>query len=222
MADDRLDREAQAAGGTGGAPPVLKASNRWITDGVPPDNSKIVIRDPRGRFRKGTVAHPAGRYQKGKSGNPKGRPKGRFRSGTRAAAALLDAQAEALMAKAIELALGGDRVTVRFCLGRVLGVRRGQPVELDMPAVAEPGDLAAAVTAIVAALADGRVTPDEALSLSQMLDGFPRVLAAGGADPTMGEGALEAAREEFTMRVERLRRGLERKGGGAAAVLPEL
>src|SRR6185312_14550202 len=113
-------------------------------------------RDGRGRFRRGVC------------GNPKGRPRTRARAGARAAAALLDAQAEALMGKAIELALGGDPVAVRFCLGRVLGVRRGQPVELDMPGVAEPGDLAAAVTAIVAALADGRVTPDEALSLSQM------------------------------------------------------
>lgn len=73
---------------------------------------------------------PDGKSRKGYSGNPAGRPKGSFRAGTRAAARLLDAQAEALAQKAIEMALDGDPVAVRFCLGRILGVRRGQPVEL--------------------------------------------------------------------------------------------
>jgi hypothetical protein len=67
---------------------------------------------------------------------------------------------------------------VRFCLGRILCVRRGQPVELDLTAIAESRDLPGAVAAVTAALAEGRITPDEALSLSQMLDGFPRVFAA--------------------------------------------
>ncbi len=96
-----------------------------------------------------------GKFRQGYSGNPEGRPPrtktGSFRAGTRAAALLLDAQAEALAQKAIEMALDGDPVAVRFCLGRILGVRRGQPVELDLPAVSEPGDLAGAVGAIIAA-----------------------------------------------------------------------
>ena len=130
-------------------------------------------RDERGRFRRGIC------------GNPAGRPRTRFRSGMRAAALLLDEQAEALTQKAIELALAGDPVAVRFCLGRILGARRGQPLvatgRLALPAVAAAGDLAAAVTAITTALGEGRLTPDEALACAQMLDGFPRVLAAASA-----------------------------------------
>jgi len=146
-----------------------------------------------------------GKFRQGYSGNPVGRPKGSFRAGTRAAALLLDAQAEALAQKAIEMALDGDPVAVRFCLGRILGVRRGQPVELDLPAVSEPGDLAGAVGAIIAAVAEGAITPDEALALSQMLDGFPRIMSAGQAEPGWDmEAAAEDAREELAKWLSRL------------------
>jgi hypothetical protein len=92
------------------------------------------------------------------------------------------------------MAFAGDAVAVRFCLGRLLGVRRGQPVELDLTAVAEVRDLPGAIAAVTAALADGRITPDEALALSQMLDGLPRIFAAvpppkQEVDPAQGQAA---------------------------------
>ena len=151
---------------TGGPPPVPDADNRRISGGAPPDNDAMIARDGIGRFASGASGNPARRFQPGQSGNPNGRPKGAYRAGTRAAALLLDAEAERLAHKAIEMAMAGDAVAVRFCLGRLLGVRRGQPVELDLTAVATPGDLAGAIGAITAAVADGRITPDEALSLS--------------------------------------------------------
>jgi microcystin degradation protein MlrC len=153
-------------------------------------------RDERGRFRRGIC------------GNPSGRPRTRFRSGMRAAALLLDEQAEALMQKAIELALAGDPVAVRFCLGRILGARRGQPLvatgRLALPAVAVAGDLAAAVTAITTALGEGRLTPDEALACAQMLDGFPRVLAAASAAAAPEAGGDEDARTILMRMIDRL------------------
>jgi hypothetical protein len=158
-----------------------------------------------------------GSFRKGQSGNPAGRPKGRYRAGTRAAALLLDAQAEALAQKAIELALGGDPVAVRFCLGRLLGVRRGQPVELDLPAVAGPGDLTGAVTAITAALAEGRLTPDEALACAQMLDGFPRALAAGLAGTGPDDRDAEDPREVLKRELDRLAEALDRGEFGTVA-----
>jgi hypothetical protein len=146
-----------------------------------------------------------GRFIKGVSGNPAGRPRGsvRFRAGTRAAAALLDAQAEALTEKLVEMALAGDPVAVRFCLARLLGTRRGQPVEIDLPPVAAPADLAGAVTAVAAAIAEGSLTPEEGMQLSRMLAGFPRALAAG-AGAQEEELTAEDAREELALWLSRL------------------
>ena len=165
----------------------------------------MIARDGIGRFASGASGNPARRFQPGRSGNPKGRPKGAYRAGTRAAALLLDAEAERLAHKAIEMAMAGDAVAVRFCLGRLLGVRRGQPVELDLTAVATPGDLPGAVGAITAAVADGRITPDEALSLSQMLDGFPRVFAAvPPPKPEVDPAQAQAARHRLIDALDRL------------------
>jgi hypothetical protein len=190
---------------TGGPPSVIKPDNRWVTDGAPSDKNAIITRNDRGQFQAGTVANPGGLFQPGRSGNPAGRPKGSFRAGARAAAALLDRHAEAFAAKAAELALDGDAVMVRFGLARTVGTRRGQPVELDLTAVAEVRDLPGAVAAVTAAVADGRITPDEALSLSQMLDGFPRVFAAvPPPKPEVDPAQAQAARHRLIDALDRL------------------
>ena len=167
---DLLDKEPQITGETGGEPPVI---------------DEAAGRGSRGRFAKGASGNPQGRYRKGQSGNPAGRPRGsgKFREGTRAAAALLDTHAEFIAQQAIELVRAGDPVAVRFCLGRIVGVRRGQPVELDgafaLPEIARQSDLVAAMNRIAAAAMQGAITPDEALALSRMVDSFNRSLERG-------------------------------------------
>lgn len=133
---------------------------------------------------------------------------------------LLDEQAEALAHKAIEMALAGDPVAVRFCLGRLIGSRRGMPLVLDdaadFPSVSGPGDLAAAVAAVTSALAEGRITPEEALDLSQMLDGLPPLFDAARAVPLPEDEARagEEARAELLRRLERFAAGLGEDAGG--------
>ena len=101
---------------------------------------------------------------------------------TRAAALLLDGEAEALTRKAVELALAGDPAALRLCLDRILGVRRGRPVELAgalaLPPLATARDLAGAIGSIAAAATQGMITPDEAVALSQMVESFTRTLDA--------------------------------------------
>jgi hypothetical protein len=131
---------------------------------------------------------------------------------------LLDGSAEELMATLIEAGLAGDMVSARFCAGRSLGTRRGQPVMLDddlgFPEVSGPGDLGAVVAAITRSLAEGRVTPEEALDLSQMIDGFPRVLAAAAAEPLAEEG--DDPLEELERRLTRLAARLKEDEAAAA------
>ena len=126
----------------------------------------------------GEARDGGGRFRKGRSGNPNGRPRGGVNSATRAAARLLDGEAEALTRKAVELALAGDPAALRLCLDRIVGVRRGRPVELALPPIANIADLAAAMASVAAAAAQGAITPDEAVALSQMVETFTRTLDA--------------------------------------------
>jgi len=210
--------ETPAFSETGGeVPPVNDPVNRRITGGPPPDNGVAPTQETRGRFAPGNAAGAATQFRRGRSGNPKGRPRrdGGPPPGTLAAARLIEAQAETLAQKAVEMALGGDPVAVRFCLGRLLGARRGLPVELALKPVARPRDLAAAVAAVTAAFAAGRITPDEALSLSRMLDGLPRILAAvprRPGDHDGGDGG-EDPRERIIRKLDRLARAMRNLDG---------
>ncbi|MBV9552406.1 MAG: hypothetical protein JO032_06390 [Alphaproteobacteria bacterium] len=143
-------------------------------------------------------------------------------SGSRAAAALLDAGAEGLAQRAIEQAFAGDPVAVRFCLGRVLGARRGQPVVFDVPAVGAPDDVAAAAAAVVAALGAGRLTPDEARAVARLLEGLPRLLAAGGRGSAPAEDPREALKRALARLADREQFWISREAdSGAPAAQPQ-
>ena len=78
----------------------------------------------------------------------------------------------------ISAALKGDPAALRLCLERIIGARRGRPAPLELPAVASVADLTAAMTAVVAAAAEGSITPDEAFALSQTVESFTRTFEA--------------------------------------------
>jgi len=123
-----------------------------------------------------------GRWQKGVSGNPAGRPLGSRNRATLMAQALLDASFAILTGKAIERAVADDGVTLRFCLARILAPRRTPPVELDLPPLDTQRDLALAIAAIGKAVAEGEITPAEALDLARMVDTAIRAVAARDAE----------------------------------------
>src|SRR4051794_10477502 len=83
----------------------------------------------------------AGRFQKGTSGNLNGRPKGGRNTATMAAKALFDGKGEALTGKCIERALGGNRVSMRFCLKRLSPPRRDRPVSFALPPITSVRDV---------------------------------------------------------------------------------
>ena len=63
----------------------------------------------------------------------KGRPAGSRNKATIALEALLDGEGEAMMRKAIELALGGSETALRLCLERLIPPRRERLVRLRLP-----------------------------------------------------------------------------------------
>ena len=109
-------------------------------------------------------------FQKGQSGNPQGRPRGSRNRSTLAAEALLDGEAEVLIRKVIESAKDGDRSALRLCFERLLPVRRSRPVLFDLPDTSTPEGILAAHDAVLAAVATGEVTPEEAQIICGLID----------------------------------------------------
>ncbi|MCA0943382.1 DUF5681 domain-containing protein [Salipiger pacificus] len=109
------------------------------------------------------------------AGNP-GKPRGSRHKITRAVADLLDGEAEAITRKAVELALEGDATALRLCLERIAPARKDAPVTFELPAMNSASEAAGAAAAVLAAVADGQLTPAEAASVMGLVDSYRRTL----------------------------------------------
>lgn len=119
-----------------------------------------------------------GRWAKGASGNPAGRPLGSRNSGSQLCDDVLEQNAEAMTAVAVQLALQGDTVALRLCLERVIPKRRHRPLQLNWPPIHTLEDVSSATTATLAALAEGHLEIDQATALIGILDGKRRAIEA--------------------------------------------
>ena len=135
---------------------------------------------------------PGRPFQPGQSGNPGGRPVGSKNTTTLAVEALLDGEAEAITRRAINAAMAGDMTAIKLVLDRVAPARKSRPIHIDLPDVSNACGVAEAQAAVVAAVAGGQITPDEATALSGLLEARRK--------------ALET--EELETRIRRLEQGL--------------
>lgn len=108
-----------------------------------------------------------------KAGN-RGKPRGARHKVTQAVEALLDGEAPALTRKAIELALAGDRATLKLCLDRIAPVRKGRTIKLDVPPLTDSEDAKSAWATLFDAVTSGEVTPEEAAGLAALIEGWQR------------------------------------------------
>src|SRR5216683_6912388 len=106
-----------------------------------------------------------GRFQPGQSGNPAGKKPGTRNRATVLREALDEGEDIAAARIVIDKALAGDAVAARFVVDRLMPRPRGREIEIDLPDVASAGDLVKAYDATVQAMADGEITPDEALTV---------------------------------------------------------
>ena len=83
-------------------------------------------------------------------------------------------------------------VAMRLCLDRICPPRRDRPVTFSLPKIETAADAKAAAAAILQAVADGELTPDEAAGLSKLLADFTRVVEV--ADLERRLEVLEQAR----------------------------
>jgi hypothetical protein len=116
-------------------------------------------------------------FQKGESGNPAGRPRGSRNRTTILMQSLLEANAEAIARKAIDLATGGDLTAIRICFDRLVPARKHEPVDFDLPRLDTAADTVTAASTIVAAVAAGELAPSEAADIAKAVEIHVRALA---------------------------------------------
>ncbi len=128
-------------------------------------------------MRAAKTAKKQGRpFKKGKSGNPAGRPQGSRNKATLAMERLLSGEADRLTQKAVDLAMKGDTTALRLCLERLCPPRKDWPVTFDLPPMKVPADAVAAMSALLAAVAQGEVSPGEAQTIATVIEAQRRVI----------------------------------------------
>ena len=115
-------------------------------------------------------------FAPGQSCNPNGRPKGSRNRVTRAVEALIDGQAEALGAKALEKALAGDPTMLRALLGTLLPTRRERTVEFELPKIESAADAVKASSAVISACAAGELPLREASEIMGLISTHVRTI----------------------------------------------
>jgi len=129
-------------------------------------------------------------FKPGISGNPAGKPKGARHKTTLAIEALLEGEHEALTRKAIDKALEGDSVALRLCLDRLAPPRKDTPISVDLPSVRTGREVVEASSVVLAAVAAGEITPDEAGRVMALLTAHRGIIETGELERRIA--ALEA------------------------------
>jgi hypothetical protein len=109
-------------------------------------------------------------FAKGASGNPKGKPTGARHRITILGEQLLQDEAEAITRAVIEAAKAGDPTAMRLTFERLMPVRKGRPIEFALPPVTSAADVTAALASVVAQMASGAISPEEAGQIAGVLE----------------------------------------------------
>jgi hypothetical protein len=115
------------------------------------------------------------RFRKGESGNPAGKPKG-ARDKRTALRELLQPHAADLVKKAVELALAGDTAALRICIDRCIPAVKAKDEPISIAGLT--GSLADQGQTVVAAMAAGTITPDEAAAVMAVISAQAKIVEA--------------------------------------------
>jgi hypothetical protein len=134
-------------------------------------------------------------FQKGNSG----RKRGSKNKATLLAASLSAGQGEEILAKAVELAMGGNVPMMKFLLDRILPKER--PIQLELPRLDWSHDGVEAMAKIVDAVSSGRITPREALDIGQLVSAFTQAIDTSDAQVEIDrlKSQLDGLKLDFNM-----------------------
>jgi len=115
------------------------------------------------------------RFEKGKPPGP-GRPPGLRNKITLMLEKLANEGTEKVLCSVLDKAAKGDMYAAAIVLARTWPRRRGRSITLDLPPVADTASLVAAQAAVIAAMASGEITPEEAQSIAALLEAQRRTI----------------------------------------------
>jgi hypothetical protein len=134
-----------------------------------------------------------GRFLPGCSGNPAGKRPGTRNRATLLRAVMEEGEGHAMARLVVDRAVGGDAVAARFCLDRIEPKPRGRPISLDLPeGVSSAEAVTTAFDSALRQLADGEITPTEAVEISRFLESRIRALRACGRGEAEADDAAVA------------------------------
>ena len=119
-----------------------------------------------------TTKRPAPRtaFKPGTSGNPAGKPAGTRSKSTQLLLALMEGGAEKITQAVIDAAQAGDLMAAKIILDRVMPPAKERPVYVDLPDTSTSEGVSAAQNAILQAVAAGDLLPNEASTLSAIVE----------------------------------------------------
>src|SRR5579859_7079750 len=128
-----------------------------------------------------TISRDAnGRFLPGCSGNPAGKQPGTRNRATVLREVMQEGDGHVMARLVVDRAVDGDAVASCFCLDRLEPKPRSRPISLDLPeGMSTAGAVAAAFDSTVRQLADGEITPAEAVEIARFLESRIRALRAG-------------------------------------------
>ena len=134
-----------------------------------------------------------GRFVPGMSGNPAGRPRGSRNKAAALLAGRLDQEWQAVADCLVAAAKAGNAAAANAVLDRVAPRPRGRSIVLDLPRIVTLEDVDAAVDTVLDAVAAGQVTPQEAATVSGIIETKRRVIESRALD-----GRVRALEDQLT------------------------
>jgi Family of unknown function (DUF5681) len=184
------DQAQQSAAMASGSPAPAPAEPPKVATGLP----ALVHKQLPAAIEVNSPKLPGRPFQPGQSGNPLGRPKGSHNRITQLTKALIDGEAEEIVAKAVQKVREGDRVMIREMLNRVAPRSRDRLIEFELPKIVTASDARAASTALFAALSRGEISPSEATQVMGLLKSHVRLVDSADLEPRVT--ALEEERKK--------------------------
>ena len=132
-------------------------------------------------------------FEPGQSGNPEGRPKGIRDKRTELRGMLLQ-NAPELVAKLVQMAKDGDATALRICMDRLLPAAKVRDDPVSLPTLTD--SLADNSRAVIKALGEGELTPEEAATVLQALASQVRIIEADEIEKRLAALELAAGRKE--------------------------